>query len=291
MARQMHVAANLPQDFNDYEKQQARDNISATRVRTVTDDRPAVYAEALELLYRLSNRKLTISGEEGGLLVPEPVYGEDGYILEATRVDGGSGVWTNTRWVPKPRGGGKLMRNEAEMYMHHLDGSDQYWHVRNVKNNCINHVAVENLASQVCGLTIEAPTDMEQGEEQNYYVLFECTNSSGGTGVTVENTAPRIDEGYSLSKSYKYIKTALSSSPSDADPIEAVVKDYEGNNRYLQINQATYPSSNPSNLAGPLLMDGASLETYDVINRWISFSGTRNYMIHVIGPMWYLERF
>lgn len=104
MANVNKVLYNVDQrtDTTAAERKTARDNIGAPTIQTVTDDRPAVITEATDISYRISNRKLSFGNDVGGMLVPEPVYGEDGYILQASWVGGGSGVWTNTRWVPMP---------------------------------------------------------------------------------------------------------------------------------------------------------------------------------------------
>lgn len=78
----------------------------------------------------------------------------------------------------------------AELYYHHYDDGDHY-NVRGIKNYCINHVAVTNHSADVCYIEIEAPT-LGTNEEYDYYVVFDCTNSSGGSNVTVQNCDAEI---------------------------------------------------------------------------------------------------
>lgn len=78
----------------------------------------------------------------------------------------------------------------AELYYHHTDDGDHY-NVRNIKNYCINHVAITNHSSDICYIEVEAPT-LGTDEEYDYYVVFDCTNSSGGCGVTVQNCDAEI---------------------------------------------------------------------------------------------------
>lgn len=88
-----------------------------------------------------------------------------------------------------PVTGGKHSHT-AELYYHHYDDGDHY-NVRNVKNYCINHVAITNHSSDICYIEVEAPT-LGTDEEYDYYVVFDCTNSSGGCNVTVQNCDAEI---------------------------------------------------------------------------------------------------
>jgi hypothetical protein len=85
--------------------------------------------------------------------------------------------------------GGKK-RHTAELYYHHYDDGDHY-NVRNVKNYCINHVAVTNHSADICYIEVEAPT-LGSNEEYDYYVVFDCSNSSGGCNVGVQNCDAEI---------------------------------------------------------------------------------------------------
>lgn len=88
--------------------------------------------------------------------------------------------------------GGAKRSHTAELYFHHSQDGDWY-HVRNVKNYCINHVAVNGHSGDICYVEIEAPTLDGTGEEYDYVVVFDCTNSSGSTThVTVQNADPEI---------------------------------------------------------------------------------------------------
>lgn len=107
MAKQYHVSANLQQDFTDEEKEQARVNIGASQVESVSGARPPVHTNIPTLTFNEMNRKL-VFGERGeGLLVPEPVYGQDGYHLVATWAGGGSGTYADCHWeaMPEPEPG------------------------------------------------------------------------------------------------------------------------------------------------------------------------------------------
>ena len=80
----------------------------------------------------------------------------------------------------------------AELYHHHYDSDyGDVYHVRNVANYCINHVVVANHSSDICSIVIEAPT-LGTNEEYDYYVAFDCTNSSGGCYVEVQNCDAEI---------------------------------------------------------------------------------------------------
>ena len=88
--------------------------------------------------------------------------------------------------------GGAKRSNTAELYFHHSQDGDHY-NVRNVKNYCINHVAVTGHFGDICYIEIEAPTLDGTGEEYDYVVVFDCTNSSGSTKhVVVQNADPEI---------------------------------------------------------------------------------------------------
>jgi hypothetical protein len=78
----------------------------------------------------------------------------------------------------------------AELYYHHYDDGDHY-NVRGIKNYCINHVAITNHSADICYIEVEAPT-LGTNEEYDYYVVFDCTNSSGGCNVTVQNCDAEI---------------------------------------------------------------------------------------------------
>lgn len=100
----------------------------------------------------------------------------------------GSGQFATCSITP----GGAKRSHTAELYFHHAQYGDHY-NVRNVKNYCINHVAVNGHSGDICYIEIEAPTLDGTGEEYDYVVVFDCTNSSGSTThVVVQNTDPEI---------------------------------------------------------------------------------------------------
>ena len=195
-------------------------------------------------------------------------------------------------WSPLPQAeSGILKRNNAELYFHHSGDGDVY-HVRNVKNNAMNHVVVSSHSGDICSLTIEAPA-LGTDEEQNYYVVFDCYSSSGSCGVDVENASPRLLTNIELNTSSTYLKTNLANSASDAVTKEAIVKDSSGDNKYLRIDSASYYGGVTVNttLAGPLVLTGATLANSTMTNTSVGFSGSPTYMIHVIGGMWELYSF
>lgn len=85
--------------------------------------------------------------------------------------------------------GGKTS-NTAELYFYNTDDGDHY-RVRGIKNYCVNHVAVDSHSGDICSVLIEAPT-LETGEEYDYVVVFDCTDSNGSCNVSVENADAEI---------------------------------------------------------------------------------------------------
>lgn len=102
MAKQYHVAANLQQDFTETEKEQARVNIGASQVESVSGARPPEYTHIPTLRFDEMNRKLTFGQRGEGLLVPEPTSTENNYHLVATWTGGGSGTYANCHWEAMP---------------------------------------------------------------------------------------------------------------------------------------------------------------------------------------------
>lgn len=102
MSKQYHVAANLQQDFTDTEKEQARVNIGATQVDSVSGARPPVHTPIPTLTFNEMNRKL-IFGERGsGMLVPEPSYTQNNYHLVASWSSASSGAYGSCHWEEMP---------------------------------------------------------------------------------------------------------------------------------------------------------------------------------------------
>lgn len=102
MAKQNHVAANLQQDFTDAEKEQARVNIGASQVESVSGARPPVHTPIPTLTFNEMNRKLVFGERGNGLLVPEPTSTENNYHLVATWSAISSGVYTGCHWEAMP---------------------------------------------------------------------------------------------------------------------------------------------------------------------------------------------
>lgn len=102
MAKQNHVAANLQQDFTDAEKEQARINIGASQVETISGARPPVHTPISTLSLNEMNNKLIFGERGGGLLVPEPNSTQNGYHLVATWSAASSGVYAGCHWEEMP---------------------------------------------------------------------------------------------------------------------------------------------------------------------------------------------
>ena len=128
-----------------------------------------------------------------GALVVGPYKG-----LLDSGINGGSGKGSDSRPLYVDGNGQFALCNsmpkrshQAELYFHHAQDGDHY-NVRNIKNGCINHVAVTGHLGDVCYLEIEAPTLDGTGEEYDYTVVFDCTNSSGTCNVDVEDCFAEI---------------------------------------------------------------------------------------------------
>lgn len=102
MTKQNHVAANLQQDFTDAEKEQARINIGASQVETISGARPPVHTPISTLSLNEMNNKLIFGERGGGLLVPEPNSTQNGYHLVATWSAASSGVYAGCHWEEMP---------------------------------------------------------------------------------------------------------------------------------------------------------------------------------------------
>lgn len=135
-----------------------------------------------------SNKGYLVVGPYKGLL-DSGINGGSGIGDSSTPVYiDGNGQFATCSITP----GGAKRSHTAELYFHHSQDGDHY-NVRNVKNYCINHVAVTGHLGDICYIEIEAPTLDGTGEEYDYVVVFDCTNSSGGTShVTVQNADPEI---------------------------------------------------------------------------------------------------
>lgn len=204
----------------------------------------------------------------------------------------GAGITITNNVISSTATGGRggLWRNDAELYLHHRNNGEHY-HVRGIVNNCINHVAVTGLDNVICSLLIEAPT-LEADEEQNYYVQFDCSNSSGGCSVDVENASPKLIDFRDVSADSIYLKTVLSNTPSDAIEKEAIVKDASNLSRYLQIDSASYYGvSQYTKLAGPKVLTDLNYSTGVSTYQYVSFGGSPTYRLRVVGGLWEIEKF
>jgi len=192
-------------------------------------------------------------------------------------------------------GGGGKTRHDASFVRTNPGESDPAYEVQNVKNYCINHVAIDGHAGDICNVLVKAPI-LTGNEEYDYVVVFDCTNSSGSSYVDVENCSPEIlNDAYELSKSYMNVKVAEANSASEADPPEArVVTDVNGSTvtkKYMRIEQASYSSVNPQTKAGPLLMIDANIVPATRTSHYIGFSGSPTYQIRVLGGCWSIHFF
>ena len=244
-----------------------------------------------------------------GILPVSPSSSDANKFLMATY----NGSSVGTSWQPVTGGQGGYARHDAELYLHHTTDSFKEYHVRNVANNAINHVAVENLQGQICGLLIEAPT-IGVNEEYNYTVQFDCVNSSGGCGVDVENAAPKIITVYGVDSSSMYLKVTGASSPSDAinkeikvvetvTPNSQIIKDGNGNNtsvvysvgqtnKWLRIDRASYYGvTEYTTLAGPLVVTDVAGTSTNTTDTSVNFSGSPTCQVRVHGNVWEMVRF
>ena len=134
-------------------------------------------------------------GSTQGLLVQGPYK-----TLLDSGINGGSGVGSastpiyvdtdGTFKAGTPVANGGKHSHTAELYFHHSDDGDVY-HIRNVANYCMNHVVVANHSSDICSIVVEAPT-LGTNEEYDYYIVFDCADSSGGCNVNVQNCDAEI---------------------------------------------------------------------------------------------------
>ena len=244
-----------------------------------------------------------------GILPVVPTSGDANKFLMAT-YDGNN---VGTSWQPVTGGQGGYARHDAELYLHHTTDSYTEYHVRNVANNAINHVAVTNHSNDICGLLIEAPT-IGVSEEYNYTVQFDCVNSSGGVSVDVENASPIMVRTYGVDTTSAYLRIVSESNASDAitketralqsiTPNSHNIKDGDGNQTsvvysvgqqggYLKLRPANYYGvSEYTDLAAPLLVTSAVSSSGWVTDQSIGFSGSPTYQVRVHGNCWELVRF
>lgn len=289
-------------DTTAAEKKMARDNIGAISADEIPS--PSSTLEWQQTVQGIENTyeadKLTIHQDthtvkmhtvnstdvELGFLVPSITGTQGEARVLSMPANGDVPSWAT---MPQPGQTG-LVRHNAELYLYLSDDGDHY-HVRNVVNNAINHVVVYNHTGDICSILVEAPV-LGADEEYNYYVVFDCADSSGSCGVDVESASPRILDTSYVTQSFMYIKTALASGASDAIVPEARVTDYEGNAKYVRIDEADYYGMSPNTvLAGPRVVTGVQSEGASYTKETVNFSGAPRYMIHVVGPVWELMVF
>lgn len=183
-------------------------------------------------------------------------------------------------------------KHTATLEYHDTFGEGQEWYITNLINGAINHVVVENQENVICKLFAVAPT-LRADEEYDYAIVFDCTNSSGNAVLDIENAAPRIEKNVALTTDILYMKTETSVDHSDANPTEALIKDSDGNNRYLKLVEASYPGSvsEYTPLAAPGVLKGAQLVFTDVTSQTIDFSGAKTHQVRVLGNCWRLETY
>lgn len=248
-----------------------------------------------------------------GIMPPTPESGNAGDVLTAT-YDVGTGK-VGTAWQPAQGGGdGRLLRHDAELYYYGTwQGDGQNYHVRDVANNCLNHVAVDNLQGVICNLVIESPT-LGTNEEYNYTVQFDCTNSSGSCSCSVVNAAPKIYYKSQLNQTNEWLRVTGAASPSDAINPEIRVVDMvnpnyvniiDGNGqtqnvvysvghseKYLRIESASYYGGGSIDYAGPSVITSVNLRNdIAATDTTVNFEGSPTYQIRVHGNVWELVRF
>lgn len=217
------------------------------------------------------------------LPVPEP--GDEGKVLQVTDNSG------SYSWVSKT--GGAKHSHTAELYLYEYDEDTHTytWHVRNVKNYCINHVAVTNHNGDICSVLIEAPT-LAAGEEYDYVVVFDCNNSTGSCNVSVENCDCEITRSYRLDRDSTWLIINGADNASDAIVKEILIKDYSDAPKYLEIGAATYYNPAPSNPAGPHVLTESTTLGFDMIaDREINFTGSPQCQVEVLGGRFTVHRF
>lgn len=83
--------------------------------------------------------------------------------------------------------GSTLKTNTATLYISGYYNTTPVYHVKDIKNGCINYVHVKDTLSSSCNLTIEAPA-LATGEEYDYAVVFDTfTNNNLVGSIDVEN--------------------------------------------------------------------------------------------------------
>lgn len=349
----MKVLANVQQGLTDEQKAQARSNIGAQATLTagtnITISNNVISAaggeqvnadwtsnsglsEILHKPYVTEVKELTGSSAYGpvytnvptltlgnqiistdtsgsnaafGIVAPVPTNSDVGKSLVA-----GNG---STHWeTVNP--GGKLLKHTAN-FVRVGSNFDDPWHVQNTLNNAINHVVIDNHSGDICSILIEAPT-IAADEEYNYSVVFDCTNSSGGCGLDVENAVPRLERRGSFGVSGQYLRITGSDTASDAitkeqkavtavTPNSHNIKDGDGNqtsvvysvgqeNKWLQIGTASYYGvSENTKLAGPFVVTDVDYSDNDywTADHYIYFSGDPNFQVRVYGGVYEVVRF
>lgn len=248
-----------------------------------------------------------------GILPPTPMAANAGDVLTAT-YDSGTGR-ISTAWQPASvSGDGRLLRHDAELYYYGTWQSDgQNYHVRNVANNCLNHVAVDSLNNVICNVVIEAPA-LGPNEEYNYTVQFDCTNSSGSCSCSVQNAAPKIYYRSQLNQTSEWLRVTGAANPSDAiDPeiqvVNTVTPNYmniiDGNEqtqnvvysvghteKYLRIESASYAGGGSPTFAGPNVVTSVLLRNdIEATDTIVGLSGAPTCQIRVHGNVWEIVRF
>lgn len=216
-------------------------------------------------------------------------------------------------WDEVQSGDGRLLRHDAEIYLYDDTGDGDAYHVRNVANNCLNHVAVTNLQNRICSLLIEAPT-LAANEEYNYTVVFDCTNSSGGCNVAVENASPKLITQYGVESTSQWLRITGADTASDAinkeikvtetvTPNSHNIKDGDGNQtsvvysvgkteKWLRIENASYYGSTEyATLAGPLVVTSVTGTQQVITDTGVNFAGSPVCQVRVHGGCFEIVRY
>ena len=273
-----------------------------TTTSTVLDVTSSTPAEHIDI--NLDNQRISTDSDNIGYVAP---YLANPLTTKVLTLPANSNkpVWG------EPTGEGRLLRHNAELYLYDAMGDGEAYHVRNVANNCLNHVAVTNLQNRICSLLIEAPT-LAADEEYNYTVVFDCVNSSGGCNVTVENAAARLVTTYGVTNSSEWLRITGADSASDAispeikvtetvTPNSHYIKDGDGNQtsvvysvgkteKYLRIDSASYYGI-PTTVSGPKVVTDVTGTSQVITDTAVNFAGSPVCQVRVHGGCFEVVRY
>ena len=110
------------------------------------------------------------------------------WVRYSTTQTGGSWTdWSTWTLVNAVADTTTLKSNTATLYISGYHNNMPVYHVKDIKNGCVNYVHVKDTSSSSCNLTIEAPA-LAAGEEYDYVVVFDTfTNNNLVGNIDVEN--------------------------------------------------------------------------------------------------------